>query len=234
MSTPHDPEDLTAHALGLLTGPEAAAVEEHLRGCAACRQEWGQIRETVGLVAALPPETFVDGPPAGDLALRRALRTVREETPGPRHRLPRRRSAGRLLAVAAAALVLLVGGGLVGRLTAPEPSTTAVAAGPGSSTASGQQGPVRMTATVSPASGWVRVQTAVQGITPGKRCTLEIEGADGGVEPAAFWLSAPPREPGRPTPVAGSAIIAPDQVRAVSVRDETGATLVRVPVVLSS
>ena len=91
-----------------------------------------------------------------------------------------------------------------------------------------------MTATVAPASGWVRVQTDVQGITPGKRCTLEIEGADGGIEPAAFWLSAPPREPGRPTPVAGSAIIPPDQVRAVSVRDETGTTLVRVPVVLSS
>jgi anti-sigma factor RsiW len=232
MTAPHDPEELTAHALGLLGGPESDAVEEHLRGCAACRQEWSAVRDTVELVGSLPPETFVEGPPTNDLALRRALREVRDEPP--RHRMPRRRPVGRLLAVAAAALVLVVGGGFLGRLTAPEPSTTAIAAGPGATTAFAQQGPVRMTASVAPASGWVRVQSEVQGITPGKRCTLEIENADGRVEPAAFWMSAPPREPGRPTPVAGSAIVDPAAVRAVSVRDETGATLVRVPLTLSS
>ena len=232
MTAPHDPEELTAHALGLLSGAESDAVEEHLRGCTACRQEWAELRETVELVGSLPPETFVEGPPSNDLALRRALRGVRDDPP--RHRMPRRRPVGRLLAVAAAALVLLVGGALVGRLTAPEPSTTAIAAGPGAATAFGEQGPVRMTATVSPASGWVRVQSEVQGISPGKRCTLEIEKADGAVEPAAFWLSAPPREPGRPTPVAGSAIIDPASVRAVSVRDDAGATLVRVPLTLNS
>ncbi|TCK25906.1 anti-sigma factor family protein [Pseudonocardia endophytica] len=227
----HDPEELTAHAMGLLDGPEAAAVEQHLRGCAACRREWTEIRETVDLVGSLPPEMFADGPPSSDLPLRRALREVRDEPV--RHRMPRRRPVGRLLAVAAAALVLVVGGGLVGRLTAPEPSATSVAAGPGAITAFGQQGTVRMTASVAPAAGWVRVATEVQGITPGKRCTLEIENADGKVEPAAFWMSAPPREPGRPTPVAGSAIIDPASVRAVSVRDDTGATLVRVPLSLT-
>lgn len=232
--TPHDPEELTAHALGLLDGAEAEAVEEHLRGCAACRQEWARIRETAELVASVPPESFVDGPPESDLALRRALRSLGEEQQGPRHRLPRRRPVGRLLAVAAAALVLVAGGAAVGRLTAPETPSTAIAAGPGSSTASGSQGPVRMTATVSPAAGWVRVQTEVQGISPGRRCTLEIESADGTLADAAFWLTAPPREPGRPTAVAGSAIVDPAAVRAVSVRDDQGATLVRVPVTLSS
>jgi anti-sigma factor RsiW len=71
--------DLGAHALGLLTPPETDAVDRHLIGCAECRLELAELRETAGVLDAVPPEMFLDGPPDTDLVLQRALRTIRAE-----------------------------------------------------------------------------------------------------------------------------------------------------------
>ncbi|MDN5914562.1 MAG: zf-HC2 domain-containing protein [Pseudonocardia sp.] len=251
--TLHDPEKLTAHALGLLDDTEADAVEGHLRVCADCRHEWDDVRETTALLETVPPETLVDDPPAGDLALRRALRRVRDEAghmpgdmagdtagdetgvvagDGPRHRR-RQPRFGRAVAAAAAAVALLAGGAAVGRITAPQPETSTIA-GAGSRTVEGAQGPVRMSATLTPAEGWVRLAATVQGIAPGQRCTLLVTGRDGTSAVAGSWVTSPPREPGRPTPIAGSAIIDPAQVRSVSVRNDAGDTLVELPVPAAS
>ncbi|MBC3192966.1 zf-HC2 domain-containing protein [Pseudonocardia sp. C8] len=247
--TGHDPQLLAAHALGLLTPAEAETVDRHLRTCAACRAEWARSRETADLVAGVPPETLVDGPPPRDLPLRRALREI-GGSPAGDHRLPeagghprrraRRRSGGGTpnrrvgrWAAAAAAVLALVGGGVVaGRLTAPGPAGAVLAAAPGARTVTGEQGAVRMTASLAPADGWVRVEAALRGVPPGRDCTLVVVGADGTARPAAHWRTAPPRDPPAP-PVAGSALIEPALVRAVAVRDDaTGATLVETPVAL--
>lgn len=239
--TLHDPEMLTAHALGLLDDADADAVERHLRACADCRREWDELRETTALLATVPPETLVDDPPVGDLALRRALRRIADETgdetgeqagAGPRHRR-RQPRIGRAVAAAVAAAALLAGGAVVGRITAPAPESSSIASA-GSRTVEGTQGPVTMSATITPAAGWVRLAATVAGIAPGQRCTLLVTGRDGTSATAGSWVTSPPREPGRPAPVTGSAIVDPAQVRSVSVRNDAGDTLVDLPVPAAS
>jgi anti-sigma-K factor RskA len=44
-------EDLAVHALGTLQGQELAALERHLDGCAACRQELEELRGGMALLA---------------------------------------------------------------------------------------------------------------------------------------------------------------------------------------
>ena len=87
---PHDPDELSAYALGALEAGDAARVESHLTGCADCRTELDELRKAADVLDQLPIETFVHGPPDGDLALRRALRRIRAErdrkgspSPGP-------------------------------------------------------------------------------------------------------------------------------------------------------
>ncbi len=104
--SPHDPEELGAHVLGLLDPAQSRAVEEHLAGCPECRREWEELFEMVDLLDDVPPEAFLDGPPdGGDLLLQRTLRQVREEA-GAR----RRRRALALVGAAAVALAAVLGG----------------------------------------------------------------------------------------------------------------------------
>ena len=231
--TVHNPEDLTAHALGLLDGPSARAVESHLGMCADCRREWADVRETAAMIGSVPAETFVDGPPLGDFALRRALRQIRAETeqttdenPVPRLR-NLRPALLRGIAAAAAALALVGGGAVVGRLTAPGTSTIATAEG---RTVSGTQGSVQMTATLVPAAGWVRLAAKVQGLKPDQKCTLYLISQDGSTSVAGSWITGTPKPGTTPAGVNGSAIIDPSEVRAVAVRNDAGETLISVPV----
>lgn len=218
---PHESGDVTAHALGLLDGPAAAAVAAHLDTCADCRREWADVRETAALLDTVPPESLVDAPPVGDLALRRALRRIREESAPPR-RVARPR---RIVAAAAAALVLLAGGAAIGRVTAPTASTTLA----GGRTVEGTQGPVTMSATVVPAAGWVRLAATVQGLPAGKRCTLLVISRDGSEAVAGSWLTPTPTVPGRSGTIMGSTIVDPASIRAVAIRTDAGETLISVP-----
>jgi anti-sigma factor RsiW len=237
--TVHNPEDLTAHALGLLDGPSARAVEGHLSMCPDCRREWADVRETAAMIGSVPAETLVDGPPMGDFALRRALRQIREETTtdqdtdeNPIPLRPSRRGAFRPallrgIAAAAAAIALLGGGAVVGRLTAPDSSTVATAEG---RTVQGSQGSVEMTATLTPAAGWVRLAAKVQGLAPNQKCTLLLIAQDGTTSVAGSWITGTPKPGTTPSGVNGSAIIDPATVRAVAVRNDAGQTLISVPV----
>ena len=120
----HVPEELGAHALGLLDPTQSRAVEEHLAGCPACRREWEELRGMVDLLDDVPPEAFLDGPPDADLVLRRTVRQVRAEAAAQRRRR-------RLVLAGAAAValgVVLAGGVLLGRETAPPPGVVAAPA----------------------------------------------------------------------------------------------------------
>jgi anti-sigma factor RsiW len=218
----HDREELGAYVLGLLTPEQAHAVEEHLAVCLECRHEWEELREMTDLLDEVPPEVFLDGPPDGDLVLQRTLRQIRSEVGSKRRR-------NRLATVAAAVVgvALVLGGGvMLGRTTA-DPQPVIAAAAPAEVPAEAQvltgAGPdgVVMTATLTPATGWVRVNAAVQGIPAGERCRLLVVARDGTSQVAGSWL-VPPTGWKEGVTLHGSAIIAPDQVAAVVVENEAG------------
>lgn len=79
----HESHDvlLGAYSMGVLDRAEAAAVEEHLAGCAYCRREFAELNATRDRLAEVPPEAFLepaeDAYGADDLVLRRTLRGVR-------------------------------------------------------------------------------------------------------------------------------------------------------------
>jgi anti-sigma factor RsiW len=208
-----DPGDLGAHALGLLDGPEARALEQHLAGCAACRREFAELRRTAAALGTVPPEAFLDGP-ASDLVVARAVRRVRAESGAARRR--------RGLALAAAAVVMavaLLGGGVLLGRSLPD------GVAEGTRTLAAQQGTVALSAAVEPANGWVRVAATVRGIPAGKRCTIVVIGADGTENVAGSWLSGAAAVQ-RPATIDGSAIVDPAEVIGVAIRDETGTDLV--------
>ncbi len=208
-----DPGDLGAHALGLLDGAEARALDQHLAGCAACRREFAELRRTARALETVPPETFLDGP-ASDLVVARAVRRVRAEGGAAR----RRRGLALVAAAVVMAVALLGGGVLLGRAL-PDPAAE------GTRTLAAQQGAVALIADVEPAGGWVRVAATVRGIPAGKRCTIVVIASDGSESVAGSWLTGAAAVE-RPATIDGSAIVDPAQVVAVAIRDETGADLV--------
>jgi anti-sigma factor RsiW len=227
MTAPHDIPDLGAYALGALDPAGAAAVERHLAGCPRCRAEVAELRVAGAALDELPPEAFLDGPPpGGDLLLARTLRQVRAESGAGTRR--RRLAVG---AVAAALIVVVGGAGvLAGRVTAPD---APIAAPPvptqGAVTASADQGTVRMASTLTPAKGWVRVSVNVVGIPAGERCRLIVVAQDGSRHQAGSWLVSE-KSVTEGTRLDGSALVAPDQVRAIEVENESGQTFVSVPI----
>jgi hypothetical protein len=211
----HDAEELGAHVLGLLDAAQSRAVEEHLAGCPACRREWEELRGMVDLLDDVPPEAFLDGPPDADLMLQRTVRQVRTEAAA-----QRRKRRFLLSGVAAAALaVVLTGGVLVGRETAPPP---AVVAAPGAVQLTGGGAPgVSMTATLTPATGWVRLSTSVKGIPAGQRCYIIVVARDGTREIAGSWLVSQGGWRDGIT-LDGSALVPLDQVAEVVIENEAG------------
>jgi hypothetical protein len=225
----HDPEQLAAYATGLLDGADARATEAHVAGCPRCRQELTELREVDGALREMPPELFLDGPPSdGELVLQRTLRQIRAESGGGRGR--RRR------ALIAAALAVFVGVGAagiaLGRVTASE-SITAVPTTPPITGARLLTGfdpstGARMTVTVTPAAGWVRVKATVIGIPAGERCTLVVVDRSRDRYIAASWLASPAAEKNGIT-IDGSAIVAPGDLAAIAVQNFERRELVIAP-----
>lgn len=232
-----DHVDVDAYVVGDLGAHEVGAIEEHLRGCSACRAEVASLREVQELLRALPPEASLEGPPDdADLLLQRTLRQVRAE--GSR---VRGRRTGRLVAAAVVVAIVGLGGGvLVGRSTVE--SGPVVAASPGSPGAGAAVAPgtrvasaldantgARLTVHVVPAAGWVRLDAAVTGIPQGQPCRLIVVARDGRRETAGGWLvSAKGAAEG--VTLAGSALIDPAMVAAVVVENTGGQQFVRVDV----
>ncbi|MHA7262819.1 hypothetical protein ACX80W_06390 [Arthrobacter sp. TMN-37] len=79
----------------------------------------------------------------------------------------------------------------------------------------------RLTVSVQPAAGFVKVNAAVTGIPAGERCRLIVEGLDGSREIAGSWVIS---EKGavEGTAIAGSAIFDPAKVRAVMIENSDG------------
>ena len=217
----HDPVELGALALGLLTPEQAGVVHRHLSGCAMCRREYEELTEMTGVLGELPPEAFLDGPPDGDLVLQRTLRQIRAET-GSR----RRRRVFGMVAAAAVVVAAVAGGGVaIGRASVPLVPPPGSAVGALVLTGSGAGG-ATMRATLGPAGGWVRLTASVTGIPPGERCRMLVVARDGTREVAGSWVVS--ATPGGA--VDGSAAVALGDVKAVVVQNEAGREFVRATV----
>jgi anti-sigma factor RsiW len=217
----HDSVALSNHALGLLDEPEARALEAHLAGCAACCQEWEQVRDTVALLDEHVPEEFFDTGRADSTDLLfhgRILRAVRKDK-----RSQARRRLLRPLAAAAAVILVALGGAFaVGRASAPE-SPPAILQVAGARTVHGTGvGGASLQATVAPAASGDTVQLLVNaaGLPRGAHCQLLVVTADGRRELAGSWTVP------AGGPIQGSAAVNMTQVRAVAVADaDTGREL---------
>ncbi|NUT53841.1 MAG: anti-sigma factor, partial [Saccharothrix sp.] len=87
----------------------------------------------------------------------------------------------------------------------------------------------RMTVRVEPAAGWVRVNASVAGIARDEKCRLFVVAKDGSRQEAGSWLVSVAGERDG-TNLDGSALIAPEDVAAVEVRDFDDERIVTVPV----
>jgi RNA polymerase sigma factor (sigma-70 family) len=74
----HDMDQLVALVMGLSEASDRSAAKAHLAECPACRQELRELQEIDAAIRRVPPEAFLEGPPAdADLVLHRVLREVR-------------------------------------------------------------------------------------------------------------------------------------------------------------
>jgi hypothetical protein len=230
----HHPQLLGAYVMDVLDPPERRAVEAHLAGCEPCQSEVAELEQVRDVLGELPPEALIQGPPDADLVLARTLRRMRAETGS----AVRRRRA----AVAVAASIVLAGalgvGLAVGRRSAPDGVPQAVAP-----SASGQPTPngtrtgtvvdprtgTRLTVSVAPFAGWVRVSASVDGIPAGENCRLVVVTRGGARQSVAGWIVS---EKGAVDGVNldGSVVVAPADVAAVEVRNVTGRVFATVKV----
>jgi Putative zinc-finger len=230
VNDPHDPERLAAYAIGLLDGEDTRVTEAHIAGCPHCRQELAELREVDSALRGITPELLLDGPPPdGELVLQRTLRQVRAEHDA---RWGRRRRA-----LIAAALTVLIGVGAagiaLGRVTASETitarPTTPPVTGTRLLTGLDPSTGARMTVTVTPAAGWVRVKATVVGIPAGEHCALVVIDRNRDRYVAASWLASSAAEKNGIT-IEGAAIVAPGDLAAIAVQNLERRELVIAPI----
>jgi hypothetical protein len=184
----------------------------------------------------VPPEAFLDGPPeGGDLLLQRTLREVRGIS-------SRQRVWGGSLAAAGlvAVVALSIGAGvLIGNQTSAgntggvaAPTTTAAPL-PSGTKHSANVDPVtgaHLAATVIPANGWIKLQVQASDIAPGQRCKLMVVAKSGEQQQFGGWLVGANATPGKTITLDGTALMAINDVAAVSVVNDQGQVLVSAPV----
>jgi anti-sigma factor RsiW len=104
--------DDAAYVLGLLSGPQRAAFEQHLAGCGDCADRVAALAPTASALAGLGPADWAaleePAPPVPEDVLPRLLRTVRRRRTRLRIGLA---AAGTAAAAAIAALLVVLGTG---------------------------------------------------------------------------------------------------------------------------
>jgi predicted anti-sigma-YlaC factor YlaD len=224
----HESMLLGAHLLGALDPADTDEIEGHLATCADCRAEAAELGSLLALLDEVPPEAFLDGPPDGDLVVQRAIRQVRQEHSGGQRNRWLFGTAAAVVVIAA----LVIAGVVIGRGTdtgvTAQPTTTIAPAPPAGTKIIQATDPTtnaRITVRVVPAAGWVRVHAAVAGVQAGQRCRLVVVASDGTREVAGSWLVSPTGEQ-QGTALDGTALVRPDDVRAVVVENFDGQQLV--------
>lgn len=221
----HDRELLGAYVLGVLEADEQRAVDEHLAGCAECRQELTELDEMKAFLGEVPPEAFLEGPPeGGDLLLQRTLRAAR----------PPQSRRGLLTAAAAVVIAAAsVGAGVViGQRTADPialPTISTPPTGQKTASATDPRTGTAMTATLTPAAGWVRVHIDVKGLPAGAQCELRVTDRTGKSFVAGSWLVSE-KAAKEGTKLDAAALVPITNVKSVDVVTFQGTRMVSVPV----
>jgi RNA polymerase sigma-70 factor (ECF subfamily) len=225
MTMDHDTRSLGAYVLGALDQQEMRAMEQHLASCRRCQAELAELRMARAALDGLPPEAILDGPPdGGDLLLQRTLRQVRQE----KEARARRRRTVVGVAAAVVAIAFVGGGVVVGRSTAPSVVAQAPApAGTRTASATDAATGARMTVSVQPAAGWVRLDASVAGIPQGQKCRLYVVARDGTREEAGSWLVSEAGERSG-THLDAAALVAPTDVASIEVENFAGRKYVSV------
>jgi hypothetical protein len=236
----HDRSQLGAYALGALEPDEVRTVDEHLAGCAECRDELAGFEEMKEFLGEVPAEAFLDGPPAGgDLLLRRTLREVRaasvvEPFVEVRPTTPKR---SHWLVTAAAVVVIagaaLGGGILIGRQSEGQDATPTPAdttpAGSKHVTATDAGTGTTMATTVEPRTGWSWIDVKISGLKAGAECELLVTDKSGKSYVAGSWVvSAKAAREG--SKFGGGVLIPISEVTSVEIRTAQGQHVVTTPV----
>ncbi|ONI77527.1 anti-sigma factor [Kribbella sp. ALI-6-A] len=228
----HDRSQLGAYALGALEPDEAREVELHLAGCAECRTEVAELEEMKQFLDEIPPEAFLDGPPAdGDLLLQRTLRAAREAavepaTVAPAASMPPRRSRWLLAAAAAVVVAGALGGGVViGRQSVDQAVYEETPAGSKQATATDAVTGTTMATTVQPRGSWSWVVVDLKGLKTGAECQLLVTDTSGKTWVAGSWVVSEraARDGAR---FSGGVLVPPDRVGSVEIRTVQGERVV--------
>jgi Putative zinc-finger len=169
---------LGAYVLGALDPVERAAVEDHLSGCPACRDELASLAAMPGLLSRVRVEDVLEPAPSpSPAAADRLIARVRAARRARRRRLGTAAGAVALAAVAAGAIVLATwnsGGGDASRNVA---SISATSARTGVTASFG----------LRPAPWGTSVRVRLRGVPPNTRCRLIAHSRDGRREVAGTW-----------------------------------------------
>ena len=224
----HDHSQLGAYVLGGLEPDEIRALDEHLAGCAAAREELAELEEMKEFLGEVPPEAFLDGPPAdGDLLLQRTLREVRSVATVPD--APKRRRPWLLVAAAVVVVAGALGGGVViGRQSVDEVAST-TPAGSKQATATDATTKVTMATTVEPRAKWSWIDVNLTNLKAGAVCEMLVTDKAGKVYVAGSWVVSEKaaREGSR---FSGGVLVPVDQVRSVQIKTVQGEHIVTTPV----
>jgi anti-sigma factor RsiW len=226
----HVRELLGAYTLDALGPDEKGPVRDHLESCAECRQDLHSLEEPKDLLHEVPPEAFLNGPPeGGDLLLQRTLRAVRQE----KARTGRSRFTAAAAGIVALVAVAGIGGVMAGRRSAgdsvvaqPPPVSVSIAPpGTHTVTAADPATGAKLTATIQPAIGWVRIHAMTTGIKAGTPCQLIVTDKNGKSLVAGSWLVSPQAE-SNGTAIDGAALIPAADLSTVQVMTTSGEKLV--------
>jgi hypothetical protein len=217
---------LGAYVLGGLPDDDHRAFTEHLRTCAECQQELGQVSGLPRLLSlvdgAFPEMPYAVGPapdaadlgrPAGspDAGLADLLAAGRRR---------RRQRRGWLVAAAGAAAVAVFGAGAwlgPGLLDSPPPSEQYTATGAAGSSAS--VGVSLIT------RGWgTQLELACSNMPVGKEIVVYVVDASGRELPAGSWLGTASGY----SNVTGATALRPNEIRAIEVRTADGTPIAAV------
>ncbi|TQN45773.1 putative zinc finger protein [Humibacillus xanthopallidus] len=212
---------LGGYLLGGLSDADHSAFTEHLRTCAACQAELGQVSGLPRLLALAGPAggPHLSPDAEGDAAAAPSV-SDDEELPRLLSAVARRRQTRRrwFTAVAAAAAAVLFGAGLwLGpRLTAPPelPTTHVVAApAPGSS--------VRVDVALVTRGWGTQLDLDCEDMPTSGQLTLYVIDRKGGSTAAASWRGTPTGY----SQLTGATALRPNEIQRLEIRDGKGQVL---------
>ena len=189
---------LGAYTLGALEPRERAQVDEHLRTCAACRDELARFAALPGLLARLSPGDIVPSVLADDVIATRALTVAGREHTALRRRLLAWRVAAATGVVALAVVAVVA--------VAPWTST------PGDRYVASENG-VSAHAVVEPREWGMRVRMTVDEVPPRDGYILWAVPTEGEPAYVASWLRSD-----APVELVGSCYMEPGLIDRLEVR----------------